>query len=179
MLAPVTTGAGRGWASEVLVPAVRSGASSGPAVEALDVHASGERWNWGDVLARGVLFAVVTVVLSGIGSGSPAAVRERADVRRAVRARSLPEEVDHGWPGRLAAERRRLRSSRVGVPAVAAPGAVVVAVATLQPGGLDGLGWLLAVGLPGAGALVAALEHRRLQVADRLQAELAERPARA
>ncbi len=161
------------------MPAVLSGAFFGPAVEALDVHASGGRWSWEDVLARGVLFAVVTVVLSGIRSGSPTTPRERAAVLRAVRARSLPEEVDREWSGRLAAERRRLRSSRAGVPAVAALGAVVVAGATLTPGGSDGWGWLLAAGLVVAGALVAALEHRRLQVADRLQAELEERPARA
>jgi hypothetical protein len=168
----VTTRADRGWLSEALWPAVFGGVLFGPAMQVSDVLLFDEVWSWFSAVIRGVFFAVAMGLGLAVQYRFSAAGRERAAVSRAVSAGVLPESADAEWRGPLAAERRRLHSSRTGVPALSVLLAVLVAVVTLLPDGPGGWGWLLAVGLALAGGLAGSQQHRRLHTADRLLAEL-------
>src|SRR3712207_313612 len=126
-----------------------------------DVLLFGEVWSWFGAVVRGVFFAVAMGLGLAVQYRFTAAGRERAAVSRAVSAGVLPESADAEWRGPLAAERRRLHSSRTGVPALSALLAVLVAVVTLLPDGPGGWGWLLAVGLALAGGLAGLQQHRR------------------
>jgi hypothetical protein len=168
----VTTGTDRGRLSEALRPAVFGGVFFGPAMQVSDVLLFGEAWSWFGVVVRSVFFAVAMGLALAVQYRFSAAGRERAAVSRAVSAGVLPEAADAEWRGPLTAERRRLHSSRTGVPALSALLAVLVAVVTSVPDGPGGGGWLLAVGLALAGGLGGLQQHRRLQTADGLLAEL-------
>jgi hypothetical protein len=171
----VTTRADRGWLSEALWPAAFGGVLFGPAMQVSDVLLFDEVWSWFGAVVRGVFFAVAMGLGLAVQYRFSAAGRERAAVSRAVSAGVLPESADAEWRGPLAAERRRLHSSRTGVPALSALLGVLVAVVTLLPDGPGGWGWLLAVCLALAGGLAGLQQHRRLHTADRLLAELAGR----
>ncbi len=166
----MTTRVDRGWLSEVSWSAVSGGVFFGPAVQVSDVLLFGEVWSWSGAVVRGVFFAVALGLGLAVQYRFSAAGRARVAVSRAVSAGVLPESADAAWRGPLAAERRRLHSSRTGVPALSALLAVLVAVVTLLPDGPGGWGWLLAVGLALAGGSVGVQQHRRLHAADRLLA---------
>ena len=168
----MTTRAGRGWLSEALWPAAFGGAFFGPAMQVSDVLLFGEVWSWFGVVVRSVSFAVAMGLGLAAQQRFSAAGRERAAASRAVTAGVLPEGAGAEWRARLTAERRRLHSSRTGVPGVAALVAVLVGVVSLLPRGPGAGGWVLAVGLVLVGGLLAVRERRRLQTADRLLAEL-------
>ena len=175
----MTTQADRGRLSEALWPAVVGGVFFGPAMQVSDVLLFGEVWSWSGVVVRSVVFAVAMGLGLAVQYRFSAAGREQAAVSRAVSTGVLPEAADAEWRGPLTVERRRLHSGRTGVPAVSALLAVLVAVVTSLPDGPGGWGWLLAVGLALAGGLAGLQQHRRLQTADRLLTELADRLARA
>ena len=168
----MTTEADRGRLSEALWPAVFGGVFFGPAMQVSDVLLFDEVWSWFGVIVRSVFFAVAMGLGLAVQYRLSAAGRERVAVSRAVSTGVLPEAARAEWREPLTAERRRLHSSRTGVPALSAVLAVLVAVVTLLPDGPGGWGWLLAVGLALAGGLAGLQQHRRLQVADRLLAEL-------
>ena len=175
----MTTRADRGRLTEVLWPAVLAGAFFGPTMQVFDVLVFDEAWSWGEVAGRSAFFAVAMALLNGGLLRFSAAARERAAVERAVSVGVVPQGVDEQWAGRLAAERHRLRSDRVGVPLVLTAVAVLTVVAELQPDGPGTWGWLLAAALQGAAVVLALWRHRRLQTAERLSAELEERLAHA
>lgn len=141
-----------------------------------DVLLFGEVWSWGDVAARSASSAVAMVVFSAAALRFSAVARERADVGRVVSTGVLPAAAGAEWRGRLTAERRRLHSNRRGVPGLAALVAVLLAVVSLAPRGPGGAGWILAAGLALGGGLLSVRDRRRLRTADRLLAELGERP---
>ena len=173
----VTTRVDPGWLPEVLRPAVLGGVLYGALVQVLDLFAWGERWNWREAVLGGVLFAVGMGLFLGVQLRFSAAARERAAVARAMSTGVLPEGADEDWRRRLEVERDQVRATRAGALGISALLAVLVAVATLLPEGPGGRGWLLAAGLLLLGALVTAREHRRVRTADRLLAQLEERPA--
>jgi hypothetical protein len=173
----VTTRADPDRLTEVLWPAVLAGAFFGPTMQVFDVLVFDEAWSWGEVAGRSAFFAVAMALVNGGLLRVSAAARERAAVQRAVSTGVLPEGVDEQWTGRLAAERHRLRSDRVGVPVVLTAVAALTVVASLQPDGPGYRGWVLAAVLQGAAVVLALWQHRRLRTAERLSAELEERLA--
>ena len=56
---------------------------------------------------------------------------------------------------------------------------MLTVIAVQRPDGLGNWGWVLATGLLGAGVVPALWQHRRLQTAGRLSAELEKRLASA
>ncbi len=168
----MTTRADRGRLSEALWPAVLGGVFFGPAMQVSDVLLFGEVWSWFGAVVRSVFFAVAMALGLAVQYRFSAAGRERAAVSRAVSSGVLPESADAAWRGPLAAERRRLHSSRTGVLALSALLAVLVAVVTSLPDGPGGWGWPLTLGLALAGGFAGLQQHRRRHTADRLLAEL-------
>ncbi len=171
----MTTRADRGRLSEVLWPSVFGCLFFGPAMQVSDVLLFDEVWSWGETAARSAFFAVLMAAFSAASLLFSASARERAAVARTVTTGVLPEDGD--WRGPLTAERRRLRSAPAGVAGLLAFLVVLVVVVTLLPDGPGGSGWLLAVGLALAGALLAVRERRRLQAVDQLLAGLGGGPA--
>ena len=175
----VPTPGDRSWTPGDLWSAAFGGAFFGPGMQAADVLVAGEAWSWTEAALRSAFFGICMALAAMAYLRFSARVRERAAVERAVSAGALPRDAGAEWVGRLAAERRRLRSDLVGAPLVSAGVAVLVAAAALQPEGSGGWGWLYAVGLVLTGGLLAVRGRRRLQTADRLLAGLEERPAHA
>ncbi|TFV56563.1 hypothetical protein E4P41_15645 [Geodermatophilus sp. DF01-2] len=169
----------RGQLSDALWPAAFGIALFGPGMQATEVLSGGEAWSWVEAVLRGGFFGACVALAAMVYLRFSARARERAAVERAVSAGALPDDAGAEWVGRLAAERRRVRSDRFAVPLFSAAVAVLVAAAALQPEGPGGWSWLYVVGLLALGVVVGLREHRRSQTAERLLTELRERLAPA
>ncbi|WNV76683.1 hypothetical protein [Geodermatophilus sp. DSM 44513] len=175
----MTTRAGRGWPSDGLWAAVVAGVFYGPALQGVDTLWHGDSWSWTRVVVSSAFFGVGMVLAWTVVVRLSAAAREREVVERVLRTGALPAGAGEEWIGRLAAERRRLSRERAGVPVLFLAVSVLLALgAGDAQGPTVGVGSYLA-GLLAAGGLVGVWRHRRVQVAERLSAELAERLARS
>jgi len=170
----VTTRVDPGRLSEAVRWAVSGAVFFGPVVQVFGVLLFGEVWSWWEVAARSALYAVGVALFLVVAVRFSAGARERVDVGRAVSTGVLPEGAAAEWRERLTVERRRLHSNRTAVPGLSGLAAVLVVVATLLPDGPGGGGWLLAVGLALAGALLTVRERRRSETVDGLRAQLPE-----
>ena len=148
-------------------------------MQVFELLAFDEAWNWGEVAGRSAFFTAAMGLFSAVLPRFSAGARERAAVERAVSAGVLPEGTDEQWVGRLVAERRRLRSDRTASSVILAVVAVLTVIAVQRPDGPGNWGWVLATGLLGAGVVLGLWQHRRLQTAGRLSAELEKRLASA
>jgi fructose-1,6-bisphosphatase/inositol monophosphatase family enzyme len=142
-------------------------------MQVVDVLFDGVSWSWRGVVLAGVSFAVGSGLANAVAPAVSASARERATVSGVVSAGALPSGAGREWVDRLAAEDRRLRSARTGVPGLAA--FLVLAVAVIAVQAQDPMVWLCVAGLVLAGALGASTTDRRLRTVERLAAELGSR----
>ena len=137
-------------------------------MQVVDVLFDGVSWSWRRVVLAAVFYAVGSGLATALAPAFSAAARERVAVSRAVSAGVLPSTAGTESADRLAAEDRRLRSARSGVPTVAILLAAAVAVIAVQV--QDRTVWLCVAVLVLAGALGAVCTHRRLSTVERLAA---------